>query len=365
MSKVYTGTGRLFQEVQAVPLDEEALTDIERRIKVQPHFLGEPLVVIGEAADFPQYIAANACALVALDVAGRLVIISLAVGAADTDLGGQGLQLAANLAALHPEELGKIARSFVSRPANDGLRRGWEEMGVEISDDSVELCSLLAATFERDAEDYAELINAQQRIIVAAEGFTSRLVGLIDWLVKAGVGITGLRYKKYLVGGQEIYFAEQVVPMVDPAVDAREQRRTSPEASEPWRVKGRSYHLERLSPAVGNLLDELLLAVRDTVFSLNWSHKYYFWVRGPRRNLRVRTFSRDHLEIGFYNASPRAVEELLERHGLRVLEVSTLGGYSDSPFITLPGDYKLSPPLVNLLREWLGGENVPPARSRE
>ena len=41
MAKVYTGTGRVFQEVQSVAMDEESLRDIERRVKLQPHFLGE------------------------------------------------------------------------------------------------------------------------------------------------------------------------------------------------------------------------------------------------------------------------------------------------------------------------------------
>ena len=53
MSKMYTGAGRLFQEVSPLPMDEEGLLDMKRRIKLQPHFLGEPLVVVAEADDFP------------------------------------------------------------------------------------------------------------------------------------------------------------------------------------------------------------------------------------------------------------------------------------------------------------------------
>lgn len=362
MSKVYTGTGRLFQEVQALPLDDEALVDIERRVKIQPHFLGEPLVVIGEATDFPQIVPLRRHDLVGLDALGRAVVISLRVGVADTDQDIHGLELAAYLATLAPEDLGKVARSFVSRPANDGLRRAWEEMGVEMSDEAVELSSLLAATFDRDAEDYAELVNAEQRVIVASENFSSRLVGLIQWLVDNGVAITGLRYRKYLVGGQEVYFAEQIVPRLDPAVDAPDTTpgRKPIESVEPWRTKGRAYHVDRLNPSVAGLLDRLIVVTRENTFSLNWSHKYYFWMRGARRNFRIRTYHRDRLEFGFYNAAPKAVQEFLDRYGIRA-EVDVVGGYADSPFVTLSGDATLDERWERMLNDWLSGGDEAPA----
>lgn len=357
MSKVFTGTGRLFQEVQALPLDAESLTDIERRVKIQPHFLGEPLVVIGETADFPQIISSDHHDLVGLDASGRVVVVSLRVGVADTGEDTHGLQLAAYLAGLSQEDLGKIACDFVSRPMNDALRRAWEEMGVEMSDQAVELSSLLAATFGRDAGDFATLVNAEQRVIIAAEDFSSRLVGLIQWLVDGGVAVTGLRYRKYLVGGQEVYFAEQVVPRLDPAVDAPEMSggRKAAESVEPWRTKGRVYHAERLSPSAATLLDRLLVETRDNTFSINWSHKYYFWLRGAKRNLRIRTYHRDRLEIGFYNAGPEAVSEFLARYGLSDWDVDVIGGYTDSPFVTLTGESVLGEAWSEMLNDWLSG----------
>lgn len=356
MSKMFTGSGRLFQEVQTLPLDEEALRDIERRIKVQPHFLGEPLVIVAESMDFPQIVPEETHNLVALDTSGRAVIIGLNMGVADTLESMHTQQLASHVASLSTEDLGKIARSFISRPANDTLRRAWEELDVEMSEEAVELSSLLASTFERDAEDYSESINDEQRIVITSEEFTSRLVHMIEWLGEGGIGMTGLRYTRFLVGGQEVYQAEQVVPRTDPAVDAPDQRTApiSTEAPEPWRTKGRLYHLERLTPAVGSMMDQMLVATRESTFSINWSHKYYFWVRGEKQNLRVRTYYRDRLEIGFYNTAPRAVEEYIARYGISA-EVATVGGYSDSPFVGVTADTSFDERWSAMLNDWLSG----------
>ena len=369
MTKMFTGSGKMFQEVQILPLDDEALGDVERRIKVQPHFLGEPLVVIGEAIDFPQVLGQTTHDLLALDTMGRTIAISLCVGVADTDADTHALQLAAYVASLTPEDLGKIARSFISRPANDSLRRSWEEMGVEISAEAVELTSLLAATFSRDAADYADLINAEQRIMIASEDFTSRLVNVIQWLVEGGIGVTGLRYRKYLVGGQEVYFAEQIIPRVDPAVDAPDHGaiRKPAETAEPWRAKGRIWHVERLTPTIGSRLDELLVMMRPSTFTINWSNKYYFWVRGSRRNLRIRTYFRDRLEIGFYNAAASSVETFLAQHDLP-MEVTTVGGYSDSPFVSIVHDTVIDERWSRMLNDWLsgkGGREIPSERRGE
>lgn len=355
MSRVYTGTGRLFQEVQAVELDGESLEDIRRRVKLQPHFLGEPLVVIGESNDFAPGRSEKTREILALDVLGRTVLITLAVGVVDTDRNLGALQLAAQTAAMAPEELGKIARSFISRTENDNISRAWDEMGVEMNDEAVELSSLLAATFNRDADDYADTINCEQRIIIAAEGFNSRMVALIDWLVNNGVNITGLRYRKYLVGGQEIFFAEQIVPVRDPAVDAQGDKAMAGDTLEPWRVKGRQYYTERLSTALGARLDELLAATAENTFSINWAHKYYFWLRGAKRNFRIRSYARERLEIGFYNAAPEAVEDFLTGFGLGNLEVYTVAGYTDSAFVALTAETRFDERWRKMLNAWLTG----------
>lgn len=354
MNRVYAGTGRHFQEIQAVPLDEESLRDIQRRVKLQPHFLGEPLVVIAEGEDFA-HIGGGRFTMLALDAAGRSVAISLGVGAADIEQFSYALEIAAHVASLRPYDLGKIARSFIMRPQNDALRRSWEEVGVEMSEEAVELPSLLAAQFQRDAGDYAEVLNAEQRILISAEGFTTRLVDAAEWLIQSGVQILGIEYKKYLLGGQEIYFAEQILPTPDPAIDAPQKERRPPEEIEPWRTRGRLYHLERLSPAVGTLLDQLLLGVKPSTFSINWNSKYYFWIRGTRRNLRIRTYHRERLEIGFDNISPEALASFLVQHDLGEVDVYMIGGYIDSPFVALTAEMTLDGRWLRMLNNWLGG----------
>ncbi len=357
MSKMYTGSGRVFQEVSSLPMDEEGLQDIKRRVKIQPHFLGEPLVVVAEAEDFPTICRPGDETMVAIDAIGRCAAVTIAMGVADIEQQVSTLQLAAHLASLSVNDLGRIARNFIDRPSNEQLRRLWEDMDVEMSDDSVEIASLLAAAFERDAEDFFSLVNNSQRIIIAAEAFSSRLVGVIEWMNVHGVNAVGLRYRKFIVGGQDVFFAEQVVPRTDPAVDSTALPKPSSESIEPWRVKGRAYHAERLNPRLSTIMDEILMATKKYTFTLNWNNKYYFWIRGPRRNLRIRTYSRDRLEIGFYNAAPAAVAEFLDPYDLGGLEVVSIGGYSDSPFVVIGPDMRLDERWVALLNDWLSGAN--------
>lgn len=355
MSKMYTGSGRAFQEVSSLPMDEEGLLDMKRRIKAHPHFLGEPLVVMAEAEDLPNAITADNDTMVAIDAVGCTAAVAIAIGMADVPVATRVLQVVANLAPLSPETLGRLARSFIDRPINDSIRRQWEDMDVEMADDSVEVASLLAATFERDAEDFASLINRSQRIIIAAESFSSRLIGVIDWLNKHEVNAVGLRYRKFIVGGQDVFFAEQVVPQTNQAVDAPADLKKQTEPPEPWRVKGREYHAERLTPRLAATLEELILITEKATFSLNWNNKYYFWIRGARRNLRIRTYSRDRLEIGFYNAAPAAVAEFLAPYSLDNMEVMSIGGYSDSPFLVLTPDMRLDERWSAMLNDWLNG----------
>ena len=362
MSKMYTGSGRVFQEVSSLPMDEEGLQDIKRRVKIQPHFLGEPLVVVAEAEDFPGVCQPGDETMVAIDAVGRCAAVTLAMGVADIEQQVSTLQLAAHLATLSTDEIGRIARNFIDRPANDQLRRLWEDMDVEMSDDSVEIASLLAAAFERDAEDFFSLVNNTQRIIVAAEAFSSRLVGVIEWLNVHGVNAVGLRYRKFIVGGQDVFFAEQVVPKTDPAVDAGVQVPKATETVEPWRIKGRAYHAERLNPRLAAVMDEILRITKDFTFTVNWNNKYYFWIRGPRRNLRIRTYSRDRLEVGFYNAAPAAVAEFIEPYDLGGLEVVSVGGYSDSPFVVIGPDMRLDERWHAMLNDWLSGST--PGKTR-
>lgn len=357
MTKLYSGSGRHFQEIQAVSLDQDGLEEIQLRVKLQPHFLGEALLVIGEGKDFGLPGTEEIHEILALDTHGRTVIISIVVGVAHSahHIDTRALRMAAHVASLTTEELGKITREFIHRPQHDVLKRGWEESGVEMTEEAVELTSLLAASFHRDAADYAGQVNLDQRMILVADGFTSDMVDVIQWLAQRGVSIQGIRYKKYLIGGQEIFFAEQVVPMVDPAVDAKTRTSAPADVIEPWRIKGRQYYLERLSPTVGSILDELLNATRDSIFATTWSNKFYFWLRGGKRNLRVRTYYRDHLEIGFHNITPAALEDFLRDQGLEQLPVYSIGGYADSPFIALSADVPWSDAIGEMLCAWLSG----------
>lgn len=350
MGKMYTGTGRMFQEVQALPMGAEGLGDMKHRVKVQPQFLGEPLVVVAEAEDFPGVTRPDAGTLIAIDTAGNLAAVAIAMGTANIDQLVAVMQIAAHLASQGNDDIAAIARHFIDRPANEALRRQWESMDVEMSEDAVELASLLAAAFQRDAEDFGNIVNRSQRIIIAAEDFSPQLLEVVQWLSQHGVNIICLRYRKYMVGGQEVFSVEQSAPTATPA-----RNKPKPEAAAPWRTRGKQYYADRLTPPLAQLMDALLAAVEKSTVSLLWANKYYFWIRGSRRSLRLRAYHRDRLEIGFHNAAPAAVAEFLEPYGMAEQEVLSIGGYSDSPFVTLGPDSQLNQRWRALLNDWLTG----------
>ena len=356
MSRLYTGSGRAFQEVTSAPLDGEALVDIERRVKLQPHFLGEPLVVFADAADFPGFDGnpGGRC-LAGADAAGRTVAVSLNLGDADVGALDTVLQMAAALQSMPAETLERTARAFIDRPENAELRRMWEELDVEMEEGEVGFPSLLAVVFEKDADDFAAGVNRGQRLLIAAEGFTPRLLGVMRWLSRSGVGATGLRYRKFEVGGQEVFFVERMPAEAESPTEVSV-------ASEPWKTDGRAYHAARLLPDAARLLDDLLLAVQANTFALSWSGKYSFWIRGPRRHFRVRTWYRDRLEVGFHNAAPAAAADFLAPYGLGDVEVSSVGGYADSPFVTLEASARIDERWTAMLNDWLSGS---PSRSRD
>ena len=360
MGSVFTGAGKHFQQLEAVELDLDNLNEIVTRVKMQPYFLGEPLVVIGESENFPFSVIEGLKELLAVDVLGRAVAIIINIGIAESErrVDGQALEFASYLSSLTPQGLGKIAAEFLDLPQNDQLKRAWEDMGVEMDEDSVEISSLLASSFNRDAADYSDTLNREQRVIIASEAFSTRIVNEIEWLATAGVSIKGLKYLKYLVGGQEIFFAEQVVPRVDPSVDARETSNIVHDVIEPWKVKGKAYYLERLTPSLVELLEKLLIRVKNETFSIAWAHKNYFWLRGNRMSFRVRIYYRDRIEFGFYNASVDAVEEFLRKFDLPGIEVYSVGGYNDSPFINITNDINFNDEWVRMIRTWLGGSNA-------
>ncbi len=360
MTQVFTGTGRHFQELQAVSLEEDNLDEIVQRVKLQPQFLGEPLVIIADSKSFSTPDIAGAKELLALDVLGRCVAISLVIGQvrSQDSYDHRVLGLAAQAAAYTPDELGRISREFLATPENDVLRRAWDDAGVEINDEAVELASLLAVTFKRDAGDYSELINKDQRVIIAAEGFDRKTINSINWLSNSGVNVKGLKYQKYLVGGQEVFFAEQCVPLASAARDSRESMALPQESIEPWKAKGLSYYMDLLTPAVGSLLERIVSETEKVVFSTNWANKYYFWLRGIRRTFRVRVYNRDRLELGFYNTSPELVEEFLSSFRLPGVEIYTVGGYSESPFISMSSGMDYDTEWMRMIKSWLAGEVI-------
>lgn len=361
MSQLFVGAGNSLQAIQAVSLDSEALHEVAAKVKLQPHFMGEPLVVIAEAADFPQISSSyDEYTLVALDVNGQVVVIELNQGISRSEKPLNALRYASYIAGLGIDELGKVARAFINRPSNLAIHRLWQESNVEMSDESVELSSLLATTFSRDADDFAESINSTQRVIVAAEGFDTRMVEIIGWLSKNGSDVRGIQYQKFMIGGQEIFHAQQVVPDDDPSIDsAKSSKKTgSVEVEEPWRIKGITYYLERLTPAMGAKLEELISLVKDATFAVNWSQKYYFMVRGERQNLRIRTYQKNRLDIGFLNATTDSVTDFLRKYRLESYEPALVGGYDRSPFVSITSDTDFDNRWKEALSDWLNGKNT-------
>ena len=106
-----------------------------------------------------------------------------------------------------------------------------------------------------------------------------------------------------------------------------------PAASEPWKIDGKAWHMQRLSEPVQVALERLIEALGDHVTETVWEQAYYVWLRGRKRNLRVHTSIKGKLEIGLHPASGEQAATFLRNYADLGLTLKVQAGYRTSPFV--------------------------------
>ena len=136
-------------------------------------------------------------------------------------------------------------------------------------------------------------------------------------------------------------------------------------ATEPWKTDGRAWHMTRLREPVRAALARLIEALGDHVTGTAWEQRYYIWLHGPGRSLRVRTAIKGKLEIGLHPASGEEAVAFLAEHPDLGLTLKVTAGYRNSPFVRPEvGPSFPSERMVAMFAQWLEGSTATARQDR-
>lgn len=365
--KLYKEESGKLVPLSADIIDDKKERDIERLILSQPQILGEDLLFIGEQATFPE-LAGDAIDLVALDSAGRLVVIELKRGTTPSDTDFQLLKYAGYAHGLTVDDLARRATSFLSRTENKWYHDSLVQQGV-LQDGSLEKLDLpraLALKFKSTGEPLDESsINNAQRLILLAERFDRRIASVLVWLHRQDVDIQGYVYERFTTPVGTLFAIDRIIPTRDVAAELSSAARR--DRDEPWKRNGRKWHLE-VYPYTENLpilveLIQKLEALPGT--TIRWEQKLYLKIYGSTgRELRVytRTFT-GRVDLLFMGARPAELTDLLGRHGTKQRESKSYA-WGGSQWVAIGSVVEAgNSNILESVREWLfGPEAAKPRR---
>ena len=232
----------------------------------------------------------DAIDVLAIDPDGNLVIIELKRGSLKDPVDFQSLKYA----------------SFTAHWDYDQLQNQFEKFrnssGHHIHDPE--------ASFQEILDDFCNEeyeLNQDQRIVLVGEDLRERLHLLIQWLAKRNVDVSVI-IVELLTDGEEYYIdTEQKIPIPDsssPKVD--------PDTSEePWKVDGRSWHLEeKTDDNTSELLLDLVTTIQDLEFleGPRWRQKLYVAFRIGRKNSVLLETQRTQIHLQIFDVDPNQID---------------------------------------------------------
>lgn len=145
--------------------------DIQEWIEKSPNILGEELLVIGKEVVLP---SGKRLDLLCIDKAAALVIIELKRDDSGMSVEWQAIKYASYCSNFLPEEIFKQYAQYIDKTETDA-----------------------AKAIEEFVENI-ELLNSNQRIILASKEFNSEVISAVLWLREFGVDIQCTRLAPYL-----------------------------------------------------------------------------------------------------------------------------------------------------------------------
>jgi hypothetical protein len=210
--------------------------------------------------------------------------------------------------------------------------------GQELYDEGAEFNEEL----ESFCNDEYEL-NQDQRMLLVGESIRDRLGFVVRWLSDKEIEISVVEIELMRDGEQFYLDVEQTIPVSEDAFSG-----LRPDTStEPWKVDGRSWHIEKkLNEQVASLLKEVVGGLED-VESLDgphWGQKQYVSFRKNRKNRVIARTRTTVFKLEIYDISVEDidVDELADIADVSIDDVSTdaedLRGGRPGVRVTFSGD---------------------------
>ncbi len=231
--------------------------DLEDWVVKNPMLLGEPLLVIGRQVLIPD--TKDRLDVLAVDTAGKAVIIELKRGDLKNPVDVQALRYASYISKWQFDDFKRQARNFFGETGNSDFN---------FNEVYEAFCS------SAGVDDTPDL-NVDQRMIVVGTGVKEKLGSVALWLREHQVDIKVVEIHVYKHDDAILIEPNVIIPL--PVSKFVDTGRTKVGGS-PWVVNGRSWHLDQRCSATTQKMFEKVDDVLQDNFDLDgprWNQKYY------------------------------------------------------------------------------------------
>ena len=203
------GTLEGLEEQDLADLGFHERPDLQEWAIEQPRILGEELLVItSEYANFED--TRDRLDILALDEAGKLVVVELKRDRADRTTDLQAIKYASYCATLTAEDIQKDYREFWSNRNETELTP--KDVGQTFADFLTDVDDLTTSS-----EGWTEFeLDQKPRIVLAAGSFGTKITAPVMWLIEEyGMDITCRRIEAYEHQGRVLLNSQQVIPVAE------------------------------------------------------------------------------------------------------------------------------------------------------
>ncbi len=255
--------------------------------------------------------------LVAIDDAGRIVIIEIKRDVAEPMTEFQGIRYASSYVYSSYDEICRLYAQYLKDNKDEfGLEEG-QDFVAEARKEIENLCG----------EDAADAFNKNQRIILVSREFSPDLISAVQWLILKGIEIKCIALTPYKDSQGLLIVPQVILPTpeisknivrVRQAEEKVEQERQRAKY-QPWEGSVED-HYNRLKPPLGEYLERLVSELRPRVQPSGLSGSGFHLVNGDRK-IMVTTWVKSKIEFRFPKTTKGDVEAILQKLGITSLTV--------------------------------------------
>ena len=199
---VFRVTEEDFEPLGRTSFEAESLRereDIQRRLRDRPEILEEGLYILAE--EYGDWVESNRrIDLLALDSAGRLVVVELKRSDSDSLMDLQAIRYAAMVAEMTFQQATDAHRGYLERRGRDGTESA-SRIRQHITADDAEV----------------SIDSTNPRVFLVSGSFSKELTTSVMWLNRIGMDITCIKLQPYRTADGLFVESSQVIPMPEVA----------------------------------------------------------------------------------------------------------------------------------------------------